>query len=132
MSKRVAGVGAEHGEGGEPAAVHEDPRVGQILGAVRALGVDVGEEEPGVLDLLVEGVVGVAVEHVGAVHDVGRGRDLQRRNGRRRSGRAAVEEADEHDLALHDSRHVVLDVLVASSRRIFLASTLIFSSGLTM
>ena len=75
--------------------------------------MEVGKEKPGVLDLLVEGVVGVPVQQVGAVHDVGRTRDLQRRDRCRCTGGTAVEETHEHDFARHDSREVVLDVLVA-------------------
>ena len=72
----VARIGAEHREGGQPAAVHKHTRVRQILRTVRPLAVNVGKEKAHALDLRIEPAVDVPVQDVGRVHDVGRGGDL--------------------------------------------------------
>ena len=107
----VAGIGAEGGEGGLPASVHEDAGIGYVLGAVRTFRVDIGEEEPGPGHLGVEVGEAVAVEEFCRVeHVAGRG-NLDGGNGCLGPHRSAAVEADDHGHAAHDAGHEFLDVV---------------------
>ena len=108
--ERVAGIGAEGGEGGLPAAVHVDAGLGDVLGAVGSLGVDVGEELAAAGDLGVEVGEAVAVEEFRRVEHVGGTGDLDGRDGGPGPHRAAAVEADEHGHAAHDAAHVLAHV----------------------
>ncbi len=116
----ISGIGAEHRVGGEPRAIHKDSGMRKILNPPRTLRVEVGEEEPGFLDLLVKGRVRIPVEHVRAVHDIGGARDLDCRNGGRGTRRPTIEKADEQYLACHHADHFVLDVGVGVVAQYFL------------
>ena len=118
--ERVAGVGAEGGEGGLPAAVHVDPGLWDVLGTVGPLGVDVGEELAATGHLGVEVGEAVAVEEFGRVEHVGGAGDLDGRNGGPGPHRAAAVEADEHGHAAHDAAHVLAHVGVGRIAQLLL------------
>ncbi len=106
----IAGVGAVDAEGCAVAPVHEHPGVGQILGPVQTLAVNIGKKVPAFSNFVVEIFERIAVENLGTVGDVGRAGDFQRGVGYRRADRAAHVETHQHDHAPHDAGHFVADI----------------------
>ncbi len=67
----VAGIGAVEAIGGQVAAVHIDPGIGQVFGPVQAFAVDVSVEMSEFFDFLVKIGIDIAIENGRAVHDIG-------------------------------------------------------------
>ncbi len=108
--QRVSGVGAVETVGCLIAAIHKDPGIWQIFGAVQALAVNIRIKMLQTIDFFIKTGINISVKDLRAVGDICRAGDFQRGVGYGRPGRSADVKSYHHDLAGHDTDHYFPDV----------------------
>ena len=107
----IAGIGAINTIRSQMAPIHEHPGVRQILRTVQSLTVNIGIEVTQFFNLLIKSRVYIAVQYVGAVHNISRAGHFNCWIRCRCTHRAAQIKPNHHYFALHNADHFFLYIL---------------------